>query len=550
MVRIENKKIILTGSLIKKRSYSTGRQHYFRLKRKEKLKITIEIEESENKIEKATLEFEKHINGERFESDLKPTPGNKFEGIISFDFYGVCRFKAKYLKNGNWYRDNVVYSYMIIDPEYIDKISIYTMIPGASGKISDWIKAIPEIRDMGFNTIHILPVTETGSSGSPYAAAKLFQMDPLYYEEKHDGFREFDKFIKALIKNKIRLCVDLVLNHVALESKIRNNYPDWLAEDPDEADGIKRAGWSEGEKWHKWSDLAFINYTPFTPDSREALWEYMTGYALFWARYAAMTGGMIRLDNLHSSYKPFLQYLLREVREKYPSLIIIGEIFTHEKRLIRLTLEYGINLLLATPWEHKFVPEIRKYLKHLHSYKESLRFFFPICSHDSGSPAEEFGDVKSTIPRMILSALAGPGPSGIVQGVEYGIKKRIDFINQKTKLEISSNYDFTELFEELNKIVRNNNEFQIPGNIEFVDNNHEAVIGIIRKSPKTGLPSFIVLINFDIKNPQELYLNTEKLNIIKNKQLLNLFNGETILPGPGKTLFSLPPCGFLVYRIK
>jgi len=60
----------------------------------------------------------------------------------------------------------------------------------------------------------------------------------------------------------------------------------------------------------------------------------------------------------------------------------------------------------------------------------------PVTSHDSGTPAQEFGSVYSTIPRYVAAALLGTGATGVIQGVEFGNQEKINFMGRKPKMEI------------------------------------------------------------------------------------------------------------------
>jgi len=112
------------------------------------------------------------------------------------------------------------------------------------------------------------------------------------------------------------------------------------------------------------------------------------------------------------------------LRQTYPNVATIAEYFTDSATLLTTVPKWNLNLILATPWDSRFVPQLREYLKYIHSVSEHVRFFMPITSHDSGSPAQEFGSVESTIPRYIAAALLGTGATGITQGVEWGSPKR------------------------------------------------------------------------------------------------------------------------------
>ena len=128
-----------------------------------------------------------------------------------------------------------------------------------------------------------------------------------------------------------------------------------------------------------------------------------------------------------------MKALARCLHEEFPTLAILGEYFTDDVTMLRTVPDYGLNLVLATPWNYKFAPDLRNYLRYVHHVSEHVRYFIPVTSHDSGSPAQEFGVAESTVPRYVAAALLGTGATGIVEGVEWGAPRRIDFIGRKPR---------------------------------------------------------------------------------------------------------------------
>jgi hypothetical protein len=183
---------------------------------------------------------------------------------------------------------------------------------------------------------------------------------------------------------------------------------------------------------------------------------------------------------------------------------ILAEYFTDESTLLRTGPEWGLNLNLATPWNFKFVPQLREYLNYMHRVSQHIRYFMPITSHDSGSPAQEFGTADSTVPRYVAAALLGTGATGIPQGVEFGEKERIDFIGTKPKMVYPVEARFAKFISRVNAILAEYPAFRCGENCRFVDNGHSAVIAAFRRSSGTEALGFLVVCNFDTLTPQRI----------------------------------------------
>ncbi|MCJ8329857.1 MAG: hypothetical protein HRT89_10425 [Lentisphaeria bacterium] len=524
---------------ITSRSYRCTKKYYQRFSQNDSLCIELSFSACPDEV---VLELER-VNGDACvrESHELQIKENTASIEVKLPTAGIYRYKIRFNDGGQWLTDTHPFAYFIVDPLFLNTLKVYTLIPRISGSIADWTLELDKIKELGFNTVHLLPLSVMDESLSPYAAKELKKIDPLY-APGNDVEKQFDQFIKRMKELDLHLCVDLVLNHVGINNSFISEHPDWIFEDEREVDGLKRAGWHYGSSWHKWDDLALINYAGFVLDSKNELWDYMTDYALYWARFAAETTGMIRLDNLHSSHKPFMKQLIHKCRELNPELIILGELFT-DNNLHELTYDLGLNMILATAWEIKFCPDLRNYLIELHSH-ESLRFYCPVSSHDSGSPAEEFGDVLATIPRLLVSCLLSPGPTGIVQGVEHGIENKLKFIGPMEKRTWPTDEaKFSELIRKLNKLILEHPQFRKHGNLKFIDNQHDAILAALRFFDDQQV-SHLILINMDIYHEQTICINTS--HFCKSNKLIDLFSDE-ILEFNGDQQFILPAAGFKVY---
>jgi hypothetical protein len=428
---------------------------------------------------------------------------------------GLHSFRAEFSLDGGatWLRDTVPDAWVLVDPPQVDGLRMYSLIPTVSGPIADWKADLGRIQGMGFSAIHLLPVTALDTSQSPYAAKDLFDIDHSYLMEgsRKDGLSQLEDFIDAARKLGIRLCFDLVLNHVGVHSTMARVAPDWIVPDQDQPDGLRRARYWSDQGWRNWDDLVLINYEHPSEAIRSEIWNYMTDYALFWAKYASYTGGCVRFDNLHGSDRAFVSHMAAALHTEYPEVAVIAEYFTDERTLLENAPKWGLNLVLATPWNEKFVPQLRGYLAYIHRISAQVRYFMPITSHDSGSPAQEFGNADSTVPRYVAAALLGTGATGIPQGVEWGEAERIDFIGRRPKLPIPAEPRFAKVITQVNAILAEHPAFRCGGNCFFVDGGHPAVIAAFRQDTKTPGRGFLVACNFDTQSPQHITVDLQRL---------------------------------------
>ncbi|QOV89199.1 alpha-amylase family glycosyl hydrolase [Humisphaera borealis] len=487
-----------------RRSYPTGRQQYSRAFVGSPFEVSIHASDKLPQGIRAVLVTSLNARGANdcVEVPMELVNDKTLFCRITPDRPGLFWFHAQASMDGGmtWIHDPIPDAWVLVDPPQVDHMRLYTLIPSVSGSIADWAADLKRIRDMGFNTVHLLPLTVLDTSQSPYSARELFDIDPMYgaADSYQSGLAQLENFVEVAKALGMRLCFDLVLNHVGVDSNIVKRAPEWIVPDQSSPDGLRRARYWCDKGWLSWDDLVLIDYEHPSRQIRADIWRYMTEYALFWANYASQTDGFIRFDNLHSSDKRFVDSVTESLRATYPNVGVIAEYFTDSSTLLSTIPQWNLNLILATPWDSKFVPQLREYIKYIHSVSEHVRFFMPVTSHDSGSPAQEFGSVQSTVPRYVAAALLGTGATGITQGVEWGIERKIEFIGKQPRVVPAECPQFAGFLRRVNDILVAEPAFRRGENCQFVDNNHHALMAAFRKDGRPGLPGLLVICNFDI----------------------------------------------------
>lgn len=537
------------------RSYQVGRHNFTRACQGEYMTLTISSDKPFPENIKANIVTTMSSNNGK-EWNVVPFERENAHTLvcrIASKHSGLHSFRAEFsLDNGaSWHRDSVPDAWVLIDPPQVDGLCVYTLLPNVSGTFTDWKKDLKRIRDMGFNAVHLLPLTAMDTSESPYSAKDLFEVDPSYVDKSLDldGLGQLEEFIEEAKSLNMRLIFDIVLNHIGVSSIMSQRAPDWIVPDPKQQDGFKRARCWTNHGWLIWEDLILINYEHPSESIRAKIWNYMIEYALFWAKYANDTGGFIRFDNLHSSDPGFVETLTKALHLEYPNVGVLAEYFTDETTLLYTGPNWGLNLSLATPWDYKFVPQLREYLNYIHRVSKHIRYFMPVTSHDSGTPAQEFGNVESTIPRYIAAALLGTGATGIVQGVEYGVLEKINFIGRRTKMQFPSEPKFSSFIKKINNILNDYSVFRQGDNCHFVDNEHEAIIAAYRKENGTQAYGFLIACNFDIFNPHLLKVDLSSILEMDGPfPCTDLLTNQTQIFAQAKFEITLPPSSVQVLR--
>ena len=480
---------------------------------------------------------------------LTKTKFNYFSEPFNFSICGLFHFKIVYkIKNENvYFWDHQSYTQLTVEPRECHNLSIYTYIPNASGEIPAWLEDFVKIKNLGFNAIHLLPITELDSSQSPYAAKELFHIDPHYFvtDKKKTEKYYIDAMVECCQKNCLKLCLDLVFNHVGVNSNICHKFPHWLQSDASELNGLKRAGCWHNNQWLKWDDIVLIDFDHPEEKVKNEIWDYMISYALFWAEIAHRTNGIIRLDNLHATNFLFVEKALAEIKKKFPNIIIQAELFADDYAIKKYMSKCNINLLLATPWIAPYATDFRNQIKNIHHHYSAKRYIFAVNSHDSDSAVEMYGTKQAITPRYAATALMSTGCTGMVQGTEYGIEKKISFKSYQPRIKFKDSPEIGAAITKINQLKNAYLTFQTGGNIEFIDNENSAILACIRFGKKFNEPDFLIITNFNSTSEQPLSLNLTNYHTYQAK---NSFTNE-IIPLLALKEITLYPSQTLIFEI-
>ena len=499
------------SNLIISRNFDTGRVNYRRFYKEEGVtfKVSLDIEKEQNVI----VLLHSNISGEWKDYPFERKGVQEFELYLKGKKTGTSQFKVRFSLNDGktFFWDNVPHSSLFIDPQSLKNLKMYTLIPTVTGHIGNWIDELYRIKSMGFNSIHLLPLTFLDSSESPYSAKRLFSIDDSYLNpnDQRGEWEQFEDFILVAQELELKLCFDIVLNHVGVTSDIVKDASTWIITDVKEKDGLKRAGCWDHSDWVSWRDIVLLEYDHPNKKIKKEIWDHMSDYLLFWAHYASHTDGIVRLDNLHSTNREFLEYVIQKVKTEYPELIIFAELFTDMQTLEKMVYYNEINLLLATPWVAPFAHDFRHFISNLHSNEKQIKYLFPLNSHDSKTPAHLYGGANSLIPRYAASVFMGTGQVGLVQGVEFGAPQKINFIGRQKYIKMDHTTwgeDYSYVIKDFHDLFDRFDLFQQGGNLTFIDGGHGAILGAVRISENEKI---LILINFDMQNKQKIKIDRE-----------------------------------------
>lgn len=216
-------------------------------------------------------------------------------------------------------------------------------VAGQHGTFRDVEQRLPAIRDMGFDVLYFPPIHPIGQRnrkgrnnalqagpddpGSPYAIGSAQGGHDTVHPEL-GTLEDFERLLHRARDHGMEIALDFAIqcspDHPWLEQ-----HPEWFDW---RADGSLRYAENPPKRYEDIVNPDF--YSPnATNQQRAGLWRALRDTVLFWADHGVRT---FRVDNPHTKPLPFWEWLLYEVRQRYPDTLFLSEAFTRPKMMYRL----------------------------------------------------------------------------------------------------------------------------------------------------------------------------------------------------------------------
>jgi starch synthase (maltosyl-transferring) len=320
-------------------------------------------------------------------------------------------------------------------------------VPGRSATFDDCIARLPEIAELGFDVVYLVPIhpigrinrkgknnateAQPGDPGSPYAIGSA-EGGHRAINPELGTLADFRRFVEAAAELGIEVALDFAIQCAPDHPWVRE-HSEWFRFRPD---GTIKYAENPPKKYQDIVNVEFYN-----PD-REGLWKELRDILLFWIDEGVRT---FRVDNPHTKPLPFWEWLIREVKARCPEVIFLSEAFTRPKMMRALAKAGFTQSYTYFTWRNS-KPELAEYLIELTRgpAREYFRpnFFtntpdiLPIFLQDGGRPAFRI--------RLVLAATLS-GVYGIYNGFELCENTPIP---GPAETAPSPNSEFVELYGE------------------------------------------------------------------------------------------------------
>ena len=234
---------------------------------------------------------------------------------------------------------------VVVDREKARFSTWYEMFPrscspglGQHGTFKTCESRLPYISEMGFNVLYLPPIhhigytsrkgknnspkAEPGDPGTPWAIGSQDGGHKAIHPQL-GTLEDFRGFMTKAQEYDIEVAIDLAFQ-CSPDHPYVKEHPEWFRWRPD---GTVQYAENPPKKYQDIYPLEFD-----TEDWKE-LWEELKSVVLFWIEQGVR---IFRVDNPHTKPFAFWEWLIDEVKRKYPDVILLSEAFTRPKIMYQL----------------------------------------------------------------------------------------------------------------------------------------------------------------------------------------------------------------------
>ncbi len=322
---------------------------------------------------------------------------------------------------------------------------IYNLFPPLAGPVNRWLGHLDRIAAMGFTWIYLNPIHTPGLSGSLYAVKDYFGLNPLFWPETGEAPEKALKdFVAAAGARGIKVMLDLVINHTAIDSPLVVQHPEWYAKNPDGT--VKNPGCidpADATRVTVWGDLAELEYWP-VPDPEGLLhfWDQVISH------YLQLGFAGFRADAAYKIPGWFWQRLIAEARSLDPEVQFFAETLGCRLDECAQLSAAGFDFLYNSSkwWDFQADWCLEQY--------ELFRKVAPSVSfpetHDTERLSAESGGNPAVARQRYLFAAFFSTALMIPVGFEYGFQKRLHVVHTRPEDWEEPTYDLTGFIQEVN----------------------------------------------------------------------------------------------------
>lgn len=376
-------------------------------------------------------------------------------------------------------------------------MKIYNLFPLLAGPFGDWQPHLERASAMGFDWVFVNPIQMPGRSGSIYSVADYFRINRalLAPRSRKSPQGQVKDMIAQAERLGLRMMIDLVINHCAVDSTLVSKHPEWFARSDD---GIAHSFCVE-ENGNKvvWRDSAQFDHR-HSPDA-EGLLRYCGGIV---EHLMALGFTGFRCDAAYQIPSHFWRRLIERIRRAHPAVVFAAETLGCTPGETRQTAGAGFDYVFnSSKWWDFASPWLLEQYDLTRQVAPSIGF---PESHDTERLYSESGNNPDALKqRYLFAALFSSGVMMPI-GYEYGFGKRLDVVRTRPGHWEQPAVDITDFIARVNRIKSDYPVFQEEGLIRHLGHPNPDIC-LMWKASANGNGQALLVLNKDPWNRRHFH---------------------------------------------
>jgi starch synthase (maltosyl-transferring) len=375
---------------------------------------------------------------------------------------------------------------------------LYNLFPLLAGKFTQWDEHFARAAAMGFDWVFVNPIQKPGASRSLYSISDYFQFNPGLHDTRQPTSPE-EQVRKAIAQAKdrgLKMMIDLVINHCAIDSPLTREHPKWFVRDHD--GHIVNSSCQQEAERVIWKDLAQFDHLN-SPDA-EGLYQYCRRVVEY---LLGLGFEGFRCDAAYQVSPNFWQRLIREIKAREPRAVFSAETLGCTADQTKDTALAGFDFVFNSSkwWNLQDWWLIEQY----NLVREAAPSISFPESHDTPRLcAEVNGNVEVLKQRYLFSALFSAGVM-MPMGFEFGIRKPLNVVHTTPADWVLDTIDLRPFISRVNTIKRSYAVFLEDSPTSLLPCNNPNILMMWKASTKHKDEALLIL-NKDCFSHQEFHI--------------------------------------------
>jgi starch synthase (maltosyl-transferring) len=374
---------------------------------------------------------------------------------------------------------------------------LYNLFPLLAGPLSRWQQHFDRAANLRFDWVFINPIQQTGASRSLYSIADYFRFNPALLEQRNGATPEDQ--VKQMTAQAhgagLKIMIDLVINHCAIDSPLTREHPEWFLREPDGR--IANSFCQHNGEKIVWKDLAQFNHQK-TRDP-EGLYRYVLRIV---EHLVALGFDGFRCDAAYQVPRAFWHRLIHETKARHPRTCFVAETLGCTADQTKETAQAGFDYVFNSSkwWDMNGWWLIEQY-ELMRGTTRSISF---AESHDTARLSTELsGNVAGLKQRYLFSALFSAGVMMPI-GFEYAFRKPLHVVHTKPDDWEQTGVDLSPYIANVNAVKQEYAVFREESPTSILPCNNPNILLMWKASVKHKDEALLIL-NKDASQHQEFH---------------------------------------------